>query len=59
MKPYVPDAWVDDDKTKIGYEIPLTRQFYKYNPPRPLDVIEKEIRDLEGEIMRMLATVGR
>ena len=34
--PYVPDAWVDYDKTKIGYEIPLTRHFYKYHPPRPL-----------------------
>ncbi len=34
--PYVPDAWVDHDKTKIGYEIPLTRHFYKYVPPRPL-----------------------
>ena len=34
--PYVPDAWVDYDRTKIGYEIPLTRHFYKYVPPRPL-----------------------
>ena len=34
--PYVGDAWVDHDKTKIAYEIPLTRHFYKYVPPRPL-----------------------
>ena len=34
--PYVPDAWVDHSKTKIGYEIPLTRHFYTYTPPRPL-----------------------
>lgn len=33
--PYVPDAWVDYAKTKIGYEIPLTRHFYKYVPPQP------------------------
>ena len=59
VKPHVPDAWIDEEKTKIGYEIPLTRHFYKYTPPRPLEVIEKEIRELEGEIMRMLATVGR
>ena len=32
--PYVPDAWVDHSKTKIGYEIPLTRHFYKYEPPQ-------------------------
>jgi hypothetical protein len=33
VHPYVPDAWVDHDKTKIGYEIPLTRHFYTYTPP--------------------------
>jgi type I restriction enzyme M protein len=59
VKPHVPDAWIDEDKTKIGYEIPLTRHFYKYTPPRPLEVIEKEIRELEGEIMTMLAAVGK
>ena len=32
MLPYVPDAWVDHEKTKIGYEIPLTRHFYRYAP---------------------------
>ena len=31
----VPEAWIDHDKTKIGYEIPFTRQFYVYTPPRP------------------------
>ena len=42
--PYVADAWVDFDKTKIGYEIPLTRHFYKYVPPRPLAEIDAEIK---------------
>ena len=42
--PYVPDAWVDHAKTKIGYEIPLTRHFYIYTPPRPLDEIDAEIK---------------
>ncbi len=51
VKPFVPDAWIDEDKTKIGYEIPLTRHFYKYTPPRPLAEIEKDIRETEGEIM--------
>ena len=41
--PYVPDAWVDHDKTRIGYEIPLTRHFYVYVPPRPLEEIDAEI----------------
>jgi type I restriction enzyme M protein len=59
VKPHVPDAWIDKEKTKVGYEIPLTRHFYKYTPLRPLEVIEKEIRELEGEIMAMLGAVGR
>jgi type I restriction enzyme M protein len=59
VKPHVPDAWIDEVKTKIGYEIPLTRHFYKFTSPRRLEIIEKEIRELEGEIMTMLAVVGR
>ncbi|MEX0973609.1 MAG: class I SAM-dependent DNA methyltransferase [Solirubrobacterales bacterium] len=56
--PYVPDAWVDHGRTKIGYEIPLTRHFYKYVPPRPLEEIDAEIRALEDEIQRLLAEVA-
>jgi type I restriction enzyme M protein len=55
--PHVPDAWVDRGETKVGYEIPFTRHFYEYTPPRPLEVIETEIRDLEAEIQGMLAEV--
>jgi type I restriction enzyme M protein len=55
--PYVPDAWVDHDKTKIGYEIPLTRHFYKYVPPRPLAEIDAEIKQLETEIQYLLREV--
>ena len=55
--PHVPDAWVAEDSAKIGYEIPFTRHFYVYEPPRPLEVIEQEIRDLEGEIRGMLEEV--
>jgi len=55
--PHVPDAWVDESKTRIGYEIPFTRHFYEYVPPRPLDVIEQEIKSLEDEIRGMLEMV--
>jgi len=55
--PHVPDAWVAEDATKIGYEIPFTRHFYVYEPPRPLEVIEQEIRELEGEIRGLLEEV--
>ena len=55
--PYVPDAWVDHDKTKIGYEIPVTRHFYKYQPPRPVAEIDAEIKQLEKEIQALLVEV--
>jgi type I restriction enzyme M protein len=57
VHPYVPDAWVDHDKIKIGYEIPLTRHFYKYVPPRPLEEIDAEIKQLEAEIQDLLREV--
>jgi type I restriction enzyme M protein len=57
--PHVPDAWVDHSKTKIGYEIPLTRHFYKYVPPRPLAEIDAELDAIEVEIQQMLAKVAR
>jgi type I restriction enzyme M protein len=55
--PHVPDAWIDHSKTKVGYEIPLNRHFYRYEPPRELDVIEDEIKGLEGEILELLREV--
>ena len=55
--PYVPDAWVAHTKTKIGYEIPLTRHFYEYVPPRPLAKIDAEIKSLEAEILAFLKEV--
>ncbi|WP_433968292.1 type I restriction-modification system subunit M [Tunturiibacter gelidiferens] len=55
--PHVPDAWIDHSKTKVGYEIPLTRHFYVYQPPRPLDVIAGEISQLEKDVMTMLSEV--
>ena len=55
--PHVPDAWIDESKTKVGYEIPLTRHFYQYEPPRPLEVIEADIKTLERDILKLLAEV--
>jgi type I restriction enzyme M protein len=52
--PHVPDAWVDYDKTKLGYEIPLNRHFYVYEPPRPLEEIEADMARLESEIADLL-----
>ena len=51
VTPYVPDAWIDEStRDKIGYEIPFTRHFYVYKPLRPLEEIDKEIRQLQKEI---------
>jgi type I restriction enzyme M protein len=55
--PHVPDAWIDHAKTKIGYEIPFNRHFYVYEPPRPLEEIEADIKVLEGEIVALLREV--
>ena len=57
--PHVPDAWVDYGKTKVGYEIPINRHFYVYNPPRPLDQIEADITRLEREIAGLLKGLVR
>ena len=57
--PHVPDAWVDASKTKVGYEIPLNRHFYVYEPPRPLEEIESDLQTLEQEIAGLLSDVVR
>lgn len=58
VEPHVPDAWIDESKTKIGYEIPFNRHFYKYTPPRPLEEIQTEIKQVEQEILKALAEVA-
>jgi type I restriction enzyme M protein len=55
--PHVPDAWIDESKTKVGYEIPLNRHFYSYEPPRPLEEIAADIKQLENDILAQLAEV--
>ena len=57
--PHVPDAWIDESKTKVGYEIPFARHFYTYTPPRPLEEIEADIKALEDDIVALLKAVTR
>jgi len=58
VKPYVVDAWIDYDKTKLGYEIPFTRFFYRYIPPRSLNEIDTDLMALTSEIVAMLTEVS-
>lgn len=57
VHPHVDDAWIDHSKTKVGYEIPVTRHFYVYEPPRPLAEIDAELKTLEAEIQALLGEV--
>lgn len=52
--PHVPDAWIDHDKTKVGYEIPFNRHFYVFTPPRPLAEIDADLKQTTEKIMTML-----
>ena len=55
--PFAPDAWIDKAKSKVGYEIPFTRYFYKYEAPRPSAEIMAEILEIEKELDGALAEV--
>ncbi|MDD4494160.1 MAG: class I SAM-dependent DNA methyltransferase [Eubacteriales bacterium] len=55
--PFAPDAWIDKAKSKVGYEIPFTRYFYKYEAPKPSMEIMKEILEIETELDGALAEV--
>ncbi len=57
--PHVPDAWVDESKTKIGYEINFNRYFYKYVPPRPLETIKADLKQNESDISQMLSEMAK
>ena len=59
IAPHLEEFWVDRSKDKIGYEIPFTRHFYKYTPPRPLAEIDNELNLLLGEISHLLKEVER
>lgn len=53
--PHAPDAWIDHDKTKVGYEIPFNRHFYVFEPPRPLAEIDAELKQCTDRILSMIA----
>ncbi|MGP5600017.1 type I restriction-modification system subunit M [Glutamicibacter arilaitensis] len=57
VKPFVPDAWIDEAKTREGCEIPFTRHFYKYVQPRPLDEIDADLDAVLGRIRARLEQV--
>ncbi|MEZ5305078.1 MAG: class I SAM-dependent DNA methyltransferase [Verrucomicrobiales bacterium] len=52
--PHAPDAWIDEDKTKVGYEIPFNRHFYVFKPPRPLDQIDADLKHCTDRILAMI-----
>ena len=52
--PHVPDAWIDEGATKIGYEIPFNRHFYVFKPPRPLEEIDAELKVVTQRIVEMI-----
>ncbi|MFD7732240.1 N-6 DNA methylase [Kitasatospora phosalacinea] len=57
VKPHVLDAWIDWSKTKTGYEIPFTRHFYRYSPPRPLAEIDADLEKQVAKILDLLREV--
>jgi type I restriction enzyme M protein len=59
IKPHLDEFWVDRSKDKVGYEIPFTRHFYKYTPPRPLEEIDAELNQLFSEISQLLKQVEK
>ena len=52
--PHAPDAWIDHEKTKVGYEIPFNRHFYVFQPPRSLSEIDAELKGVTDRILTMI-----
>ena len=59
VKPHAPDAWIDEDKTKVGYEIPFNRHFYVFTPPRPLAAIDADLKVVTDKIRAMLGELSK
>ncbi|MBX3435686.1 MAG: SAM-dependent DNA methyltransferase [Pirellulales bacterium] len=57
--PHVPDSWIDESATKIGYEIPFNRHFYVFKPPRPLAEIDAELKGVTDRIVAMIGELSR
>jgi len=56
---HAPDAWIDDEKTKVGYEIPFNRHFYVFKPPRDLTEIDAELKGVTDRILTMIAGLSK
>ena len=52
--PHAPDAWIDYEKNRVGYEIPFNRQFYVFEPPRPLSEIDAQLKETTERILKMI-----
>jgi type I restriction enzyme M protein len=57
--PHAPDAWIDHEKTRVGYEIPFNRQFYIFKPPRSLREIDAELKGVTDRILIMIGGLSR
>ena len=57
--PHAPDAWIDHEKTKVGYEIPFNRHFYVFTPPRPLAEIDAELKGVTDKILKMIGGLSK
>ena len=57
--PHAPDAWIDHEKTKTGYEIPFNRHFYVFKPPRPLTEIDAELKVVTDRIVTMIGDLSK
>jgi type I restriction enzyme M protein len=57
--PHAPDAWIDEEKTKVGYEIPFNRHFYVFKPPRPLAEIDAELKTVTDKILEMIGGLSK
>jgi type I restriction enzyme M protein len=58
VKPHAPDAWIDAEKTKVGFDIPFNRQFYVFEPPRPLEEIDADLKAVTDRITAMIAQLA-
>ena len=57
--PHAPDAWIDHEKTKVGYEIPFNRHFYVFTPPRPLTAIDTELKACTDKILTLIGELSK
>ena len=59
LSTHAPDAWIDHEKTKTGYEIPFNRHFYVFKPPRPLAEIDAELKVVTDRIVTMIGDLSK